>query len=223
MSCVYKPLIDCSSNASWASTLTWLDNYWLDLRPDLKSRPATRDSTRTRALSDSRLDSTREYATCKQVCWPLMMSDYPLVVPRVFCYVNGGNHIQHGFPLPCCWIRHRILYVKINVICHQWRRRRVGRLLGGSASMATFQHDVQLTACYKNILTGPGRCNNKRPIGILTPVRCRWMFGCYLVPIAGHLDSRISIQWVILITTTVALIYSSTQVKCSLQITCVVW
>ena len=35
-------------------------------RLDLASRPATRDSARTRAFSDSRLDSTREYATRKQ-------------------------------------------------------------------------------------------------------------------------------------------------------------
>ena len=87
------------------------------------------------------------------------LSDYPLMVPRVFCDVNGGNRIQNGFPWPRCWICGRILYVKMNVICHQWRHRRLGRLLGRSAMTATFQRDVQLTACYKNKLTGTGRCN----------------------------------------------------------------
>ena len=28
------------------------------------------------------------------VCWPFKKSDYPLVAPRVFCDVNGGNRIQ---------------------------------------------------------------------------------------------------------------------------------
>ena len=28
--------------------------------------------------------------------WPLKMSDYPLVAPRVFCDVNGGNRIKNG-------------------------------------------------------------------------------------------------------------------------------
>ena len=28
------------------------------------------------------------------VCWPLKKSDCPLVAPRVFCNVNGGNRIQ---------------------------------------------------------------------------------------------------------------------------------
>ena len=32
------------------------------------------------------------------VRWPLKKSDYPLVAPRVFCDVNGGNRIQTGFP-----------------------------------------------------------------------------------------------------------------------------
>ena len=32
------------------------------------------------------------------VCRPLKKSDYPLVAPRVFCNVNGGNRIQTGFP-----------------------------------------------------------------------------------------------------------------------------
>ena len=32
------------------------------------------------------------------VCWPLKKSDYPLVAPRVFCKVNGGNRSQTGFP-----------------------------------------------------------------------------------------------------------------------------
>ena len=32
------------------------------------------------------------------VCWPLKKSDCPLVAPRVFCNVNGGNRIQAGFP-----------------------------------------------------------------------------------------------------------------------------
>ena len=27
------------------------------------------------------------------VCWPLKKSDCPLVAPRVFCNVNGGNRI----------------------------------------------------------------------------------------------------------------------------------
>ena len=30
--------------------------------------------------------------------WPLIMLNYPLVAPRVFCDVNGGNRIQNGFP-----------------------------------------------------------------------------------------------------------------------------
>ena len=29
---------------------------------------------------------------------PLKMSDCPLVAPRVFCNVNGGNRIPTGFP-----------------------------------------------------------------------------------------------------------------------------
>ena len=32
------------------------------------------------------------------VRWPLKMSDCPLVAPRVFCDVSGGNRIQTGFP-----------------------------------------------------------------------------------------------------------------------------
>ena len=56
-------------------------------------------------------------------------------------------------------MRRRILYVKMNVICRQWRHRRVGQLLGGSAMMAAFQGDVQLTACLKNDLTDTGRSN----------------------------------------------------------------
>ena len=48
----------------------WLDNYWLDLRLDFTSRPATR----TRAFSNSRLDSTREYATFRRVwVWVLAL------------------------------------------------------------------------------------------------------------------------------------------------------
>ena len=31
------------------------------------------------------------------VRWPLKKSDCPLVAPRVFCDVDGGNHIQTGF------------------------------------------------------------------------------------------------------------------------------
>ena len=42
----------------------------------------------------------------------------------------------------------------------QWRRARVGRLLGGSAMTATFQRDVQLTACYNSNPIGTGRCDN---------------------------------------------------------------
>ena len=118
------------------------------------------------------------------ICWPLKKSDCPLMTPRVFCNVYGGNRIQTGFPWPCLrvvlcacsfdadgfkqlrvlpgspclhqtnivkprsrlcdtsatpsvkvvnWIRCRILYVKMNMICRQWRHwrlRRVGRLLG---------------------------------------------------------------------------------------------
>ena len=93
------------------------------------------------------------------VRWQLTKFDYSLVAPRVFCDVNGGNRIQTGFPWPRCWIRRRILYVKMNVICRQWRHRRVGRLLGGSAMMATFQGDVLLTVCFLNNLTGTGRWN----------------------------------------------------------------
>ena len=29
--------------------------------------------------------------------WPLKMSDYPFVAPRVFCDANGGNRIKNGF------------------------------------------------------------------------------------------------------------------------------
>ena len=31
------------------------------------------------------------------VFWPLKKADCPLVAPRVFCNVNGGNRIQTGF------------------------------------------------------------------------------------------------------------------------------
>ena len=45
------------------------------------------------------------------------MSDYPPVAPLEFCDFGGGNRIHIGFPWPCCRIRRRSLYVKMNVIC----------------------------------------------------------------------------------------------------------
>ena len=59
--------------------------YCLDLRLDLTFRPATRDLTRTRAFSNSRLDSTREYATCKQVCTRLMRTNTHRRSPVISC------------------------------------------------------------------------------------------------------------------------------------------
>ena len=72
--CAYKPLIDCSSNASWASRLTWLDLMtWLDFDSwQLLTWLATwllnrRLETRLGLERSATRDSTREYATCKQV------------------------------------------------------------------------------------------------------------------------------------------------------------
>ena len=76
-------------------------------------------------------------------------------------------------------MRRWILYVKMSVICRQWRHRCAGRLLGGPATTATFQRDVQLTARLKNNPTGTGRCNYthsthvasiERPSDVPTPI-----------------------------------------------------
>ena len=63
------------------------------------------------------------------------MSDYPLVARRVYCNANGGNRIQNGDPWPSCrWI----LYVKMNVICRQRRRKLFEKLRENIAKWAFF-------------------------------------------------------------------------------------
>ena len=41
-------------------------------------------------------------------CWPLKRSDYPLVAPRVYCDVNGGNRIQTG--VPCSYVKRNMTF-----------------------------------------------------------------------------------------------------------------
>ena len=55
----YKPLIDCSSNASWASTLTWLDLTIIDLTCDLTWNLDRRLETRLGLERSAARDSTR--------------------------------------------------------------------------------------------------------------------------------------------------------------------
>ena len=102
------------------------------------------------------------------------MSDCRLVAPRVYCDVNAGivfklASLEHAVEtaVKFCTLNERDL-PPVTWPAYWPASLRI-------SMMATFQRGVQLTACFKNDLTGTGRCNNihdmqhiKQPIGIST-------------------------------------------------------
>ena len=61
----------------------------------------------------------RNMAEISIALWPLKESDYPLVSPRVFCDVNGGNRIHNASLDHAVESAIRFCTVKMNVIFRQ--------------------------------------------------------------------------------------------------------